>query len=378
MIMKGAPIYISELSPPNLRGTLLVLESVCIVSGVIISFYITYGTRHIANEASFRLPFGLQMVSATLLGVGIHFYPFSPRWLGLVGRKEECLQSLVRLRNVPATDDRIQAEYNGILTEVVVQKSLQEKHHPGVSGLKLEILGWLDLLKKKSWRRTAVAVGVTFFQQFSGVNAFIYYAPTLFESLGQSPEMALTMSGIFNILQLVGVILCFVVIDHVGRRPLAIYGALGGTITWGLMAVLSGLYSRDWTSNPAAGWAAVAMAFIFIIVFGLSYSCLGWILPAEVYTGTSRAKGVALATCVTWMSNFIVGVATPPMLDKIGFGTYIFYASFCAMGAVWAYFLVPETKGKTLEEMDGVFKDTAAQEEKEILRAMGSHRAGLE
>ncbi|RYN79441.1 hypothetical protein AA0117_g3438 [Alternaria alternata] len=363
----GAPIYISELSPPNLRGTLLVLESICIVSGVVISFYTTYGTRHIASEASFRLPFGLQMVSATFLGVGLLFYPFSPRWLALVGRKEECLQSLRRLRGLPETDPRVQAEYNAILTEVEVEKSIQEKHHPGVSGFKLEILGWLDLLKKKTWRRTAVAVGATFFQQFSGVNGFIYYAPTLFASLGQDPEMALTMSGIFNILQLVGVALCFVIIDHVGRRPLAIFGALGGAITWGIMAVLTGIYSDDWSANTSAGWAAVAMAFIFILVFGMSYSCLGWVLPAEVYTGSSRAKGVAMAVCVNWLCNFTVGVATPPMLESIGFGMYIFYGSMCFLASIWAYFLVPETMGRTLEQMDFVFGDNAAQEEREIL-----------
>lgn len=314
------------------------------------------------------MPFGLQMVSSTLLGIGIHFYPFSPRWLALVGRNDEALRSLAKVRCLPESDPRIQHEHKSILTEVMVQKSLQEKHHPGMSGLKLEILGWLDLFKPKSWRRTVVAVGVAFFQQFSGVNAFIYYAPTLFESLGQDPEMALIMSGIFNALQLVGVFICFLVIDHVGRRPLAIVGAVGGATTWGIMAVLSGLYSKDWEANTAAGWAAVAMAFLFILVFGTTYSPLGWILPAEVYTSTSRAKGVALATSVVWICNFIVGVATPPMLEGIGFGTYIFYACFCTMAAVWAYFLVPETKGKTLEEMDSVFKDTAAQEEKEVIQ----------
>ncbi|KAF2848193.1 general substrate transporter [Plenodomus tracheiphilus IPT5] len=366
----GAPIYISELSPPNLRGTLLVLESICIVSGVVISFYTTYGTRHIASEVSFRLPFGLQMVSATLLGVGLLFYPFSPRWLALVGRDEECLKVLTRLRGVAETDSRVQAEFNAILTEVKVEKAMQEKHHPGVSGFKLEMLGWLDLLKKKSWRRTAVAVGATFFQQFSGINGFIYYAPTLFASLGQDPDMALTMSGIFNVLQLVGVAICFVIIDHVGRRPLAIWGALSGATTWGIMAVLTGIYSDDWGRNPAAGWAAVAMAFIFILAFGMSYSCLGWILPAEVYTGSSRAKGVAIAVCVNWLCNFTVGVATPPMLESIGFGMYVFYGSMCAIGAVWAYFLVPETMGKTLEQMDFVFKDFAAKEERELFESV--------
>jgi hypothetical protein len=196
--MEGAPIYISEISPPNLRGTLLVLESIPIVTGVVVSFWITYGTRNIPSETSFRLPFGLQMLGSTILGIGVHLYPFSPRWLALVGRKEAALQSLQELRRLPASDPRIQAEYAAVLAEVEIQKLHQEKHHPGASDLRLEILGWLDLFTPKMWRRTVVAVGVAFFQQFSGINAFIYYAPTLFASLGQDPEMALIMSGIFK------------------------------------------------------------------------------------------------------------------------------------------------------------------------------------
>jgi hypothetical protein len=133
------------------------------------------------------------------------------------------------------------------------------------------------------------------------------------------------------------------------------------------MAVLTGIYSDDWSANTSAGWAAVAMAFIFILVFGMSYSCLGWVLPAEVYTGSSRAKGVAMAVCVNWLCNFTVGVATPPMLESIGFGMYVFYGSMCFLASIWAYFLVPETMGKTLEQMDFVFGDNAAQEEREIL-----------
>lgn len=380
MITKqGAPIYISEISPPNLRGTLLVLESISIVGGVVISFWITYGTRHLAGEASFRLPFGLQMVSATLLGLGIHFFPYSPRWLALVGRSDDALAALCRLRRLPADDERIAAEHHGILTEVAIQQKIQEKRHPGVKpgSVKAEVLGWLDLLKKKMWRRTVVGVGVAVFQQFSGINAFIYYAPTLFESLGQDAEMALIMSGIFNILQWVAVIVCFFIIDKVGRKPLAIFGGFSAGTAWIIMAALVGMYSDDWPAHPAAGWAAVAMAFMFVLVFGVSFSCLGWTLPAEVFTNATRAKGVALSTATVWLCNFIVGVATPPMIQDIGFGTYIFFGSFCILAGFWAIFLVPETKGKTLEQMDEVFKDTAAQEEKEILRAeiIEAHRA---
>ncbi|CAH0014899.1 unnamed protein product [Clonostachys rhizophaga] len=373
----GAPIYISEVAPPNLRGTLLVLESISIVSGVVISFFITYGTRHMEGEIAFRLPFGLQMVGSTLLGIGILFFPYSPRWLALVDRSDDALKSLERLRRLPPTDSRIQAEHVGIMTEVRVQRAVQAKNHPGKSWLQLELLGWLDLFRGPTLRRTYVAVGVAFFQQFSGINGFIYYAPTLFQSLGQSEEMSLIMSGVFNVLQLVAVIACFTIIDKVGRRPLAIWGALGGGIAWTVMAILSGLYSRDWSANPAAGWAAAAMAFLFVLIYGVSYSCLGWALPAEVYPNASRSKGVALATATVWICNFIVGIATPPMLEQIGYGTYIFFGAWCYIAVAWAYFLVPETKGKTLEQMDDVFNDSSAQEEREILQAQFAVEADL-
>ena len=125
------------------------------------------------GEISFRLPLGLQMVSAIILGVGLQFFPYSPRWLALVDRNDECLQSLCTLRRLPATDHRIQLEYTGILAEVKFQRALQERKHPGKGGLKLEIAQWLDLFSKKLWRRVAVGVGVCFFQQFSGINAFM-------------------------------------------------------------------------------------------------------------------------------------------------------------------------------------------------------------
>ncbi|KAL5338329.1 general substrate transporter [Aspergillus crustosus] len=362
-----APLYISEISPPNLRGTLLVLESVSIVSGVVIAYWITYATRLMDGEISYRLPLGLQMVCATLLGVCIHIFPFYPRWLALVGRSEESLTSLAKLRNLPTTDERVQIEYRGILTEITFQRLVEEKTHPGTQGWKLEVHNWLDLLKRRNWRRTAVAVGVSFFQQFSGINAFIYYAPTLFRSLGQSDDMSLILSGVFNILQLVGVFICIATIDRVGRRPLAMFGGFGCAICYMIIAILSGLFSDDWLSHTDAGWACVAFAFLFILIFGVSYSPLGWTLPSEVYTTASRSKGVALATCINWLSNFVIGVATPPMLETQGYRTYIFFTVWCVLAGVWAFLLVPETKGKTLEELDREFGDAEGVYERELM-----------
>ncbi|KAH0170944.1 hexose carrier protein, partial [Aureobasidium melanogenum] len=325
----GAPLYISEIAPPNLRGSLLVLESISICLGVVIAFWITYGTKELSGEIAYRLPLGLQMVCATLLGVCIHFFPYSPRWLASVGRNEEALSSLCKLRRLPDTDARVRTEYEGILAEVEFETAMQEKRHPGVRGIKLELLSWADLFTKKVWRRTAVGMGVAFFQQFSGINAFIYYAPTLFESIGQSSEMSLILSGIFNVLQLVAVAICFLIIDKVGRRPLAIFGGFAACIPYAIIAILSGLFDSSWMTHKAEGWAAVAMAFLFIMIYGVSYSPLGWCLPSEVFPNALRSKGVAVSTATVWLCNFIVGVATPPMIENIGFGTYVFFAAFC-------------------------------------------------
>lgn len=166
----GAPLYISEISPPHLRGALLVLESVSIVTGVVVAFYITYGTRFLDGEIAFRLPFGLQMVCATVLGIAIHIFPYSPRWLSLVNRDDESLASLSKLRRLPPDDERVQTEWRGIMAEVEFQKVVEQKMHPGKSGFRLEVAQWLDLFKKKTWRRTIVGVGVAFLQQFSGVS----------------------------------------------------------------------------------------------------------------------------------------------------------------------------------------------------------------
>lgn len=359
-----------------MRGTLLVLESISISAGVVIAYWITFGTRHMTGEACFRLPFGLQMVSATALGLGIHFFPYSPRWLTLVNRDAECLTSLTKLRNLPATDERVQIEYNSILSEVRFQKIVQERKHPGAKGLKLEILSWFDLFSKETWKRTAVGCGIAFFQQFSGINAFIYYAPTLFESLGQTSEMSLILSGVFNVLQFVAAIICFLLIEKIGRRPLAIGGAFGMTGAYVVIAVLSGVYSKDWQANMAAGWACVAMAFVFILLYGVSYSPLGWALPSEVFSTTSRSKGVALSTCVIWLSDFIIGLITPSMLANIEYRTYIFFAVMCFVAGVWAILLVPETSGKSLEEIDELFGDDSAKKEREIAAAaLGSPSA---
>ncbi|UPK91066.1 hypothetical protein LCI18_002001 [Fusarium solani-melongenae] len=352
----GAPLYISEIAPPNLRGSLLVLEAISIVIGAIIAYWITYATKELSGELAFRLPFGLQMVPALCVGLGIHFFPFSPR----------CLSALSKLRRVPITDDRVQTEWKGIVCEVRFQEEIIAKDHPTNNKFKLEILQWIDLFRPKYLKRTVIALGIPFFQQFSGINAFVYYAPTFFKALGQDDNMALILSGMVNICQLVAGIPTFLYLDKVGRRKLAIYGGIAMAVPHIIMAGVVGKFNNKWDSNQGMGWFGVALIYTYVLCYACSYGPLAWTLPAEVFPSSKRAKGVGAATSMIWLANFIIGVVVPEMVIKIGWGTYLFFGVFCTLAAIFSFFLVPETSGKSLEQISELFGDNHIVEEEAI------------
>lgn len=369
MLSMVAPLYISEISPPEIRGALLVLEEFSIVSGIVIAFWITYGTQYISDEWSWRLPFLLQILPGLILGIGIVFLPFSPRWLASKGRDQEALESLAKLRQLPTTDTRVLQEWYDIRAEVAFKKEISCERHPKLqdrsktSRIKLEIASWIDCFKRGCWRRTHVGIGLTFFQQFVGINALIYYSPTLFEQMGQGHSMQLILSGVLNITQLVGVTSSVWTMDRFGRRPLLLYGSAAMFVSHLIIAVLVGKFSNDWHNHRPEGWASVAFLFLYMLSFGASWGPVPWAMPAEIFPSSLRAKGVALSTCSNWLNNFIIGLITPPLVQNTGYGAYAFFAVFCLLSLVWTFFFVPETNGRSLEQMDHVFKDFSNEED---------------
>lgn len=369
MLSMVAPLYISEISPPEIRGALLVLEEFSIVSGIVIAFWITYGTQYISSEWSWRLPFLLQIIPGLILGAGIIFLPFSPRWLVSKGRDKEALESLAKLRQLPTTDTRVLKEWYDIRAEVAFKKEISRERHPKLqdrsktSRIKLEIASWTDCFKRGCWRRTHVGVGLMFFQQFVGINALIYYSPTLFERLGQDHSMQLILSGVLNITQLVGVASSVWTMDRFGRRPLLLCGSAAMFVSHLIIAVLVGKFSDDWQHHRPEGWASVAFLFFYMLSFGASWGPVPWAMPAEIFPSSLRAKGVALSTCSNWLNNFIIGLITPPLVQNTGYGAYTFFAVFCLLSLVWTFFFVPETNGRSLEQMDHVFRDFSNEEE---------------
>ncbi|KAF5227058.1 hypothetical protein FAUST_12017 [Fusarium austroamericanum] len=349
------PLYISEISPPEIRGSLLVFEQLSIVIGIVVAFWITYGTK---------LPFLLQILPGLLLGFGAIFLPYSPRWLASKDREEEALLNLAKLRALPESDPRVQGEFLDIIVEARFQASALRERHTNLTQrtdlggkIRLELFSWADCFKPGCWCRTLVGAGLMFFQQFTGINALIYYSPTLFGTMGLDFEMQLIMSGVLNATQLVGVLTSLWTMDRFGRRSILLVGSLLMFVPHLIIAILVGIFSKDWPSHTAEGWTSVAFLLCYMFTFGASWGPVPWAMPAEVFPSSLRAKGVAISTCSNWINNFIIGLITPPLVRSTGFGAYVFFAVFCLLSFVWVWFSVPETNGKSLEEMDEVFND---------------------
>ncbi|CEF86811.1 hypothetical protein FGSG_04700 [Fusarium graminearum PH-1] len=358
------PLYISEISPPEIRGSLLVFEQLSIVIGIVVAFWITYGTKGISNHWSWQLPFLLQILPGLLLGFGAIFLPYSPRWLASKDREEEALLNLAKLRALPESDPRVQREILDIIAEARFQASALRERHPNLTQrtdlggkIRLALFSRADCFKPGCWRRTLVGAGLMFFQQFTGINALIYYSPTLFGTMGLGFEMQLIMSGVLNVTQLVGVLTSLWTMDRFGRRSILLVGSLLMFVPHLIIAILVGVFSKDWPSHTAEGWTSVAFLLCYMFTFGASWGPVPWAMPAEVFPSSLRAKGVAISTCSNWINNFIIGLITPPLVRSTGFGAYVFFAVFCLLSFVWVWFSVPETNGKSLEEMDEVFND---------------------
>ncbi|KAI7663991.1 hypothetical protein KC322_g17036 [Hortaea werneckii] len=204
-----------------------------------------------------------------------------------------------------------------------------------------------------------------FFQQFMGCNAIIYYAPTIFGQLGLSGNTtSLLATGVYGIVNTLSTLPALFLIDKIGRRPLLMSGAVGTMLSLIVVAGIIGGYGGSLAQHKSAGYAAMAFIYIYDVNFSYSFAPIGWVLPSEIFNLGNRSKAMSITTSATWMCNFVIGLVTPDMLESISYGTYIFFAAFCLLAFFFALFIVPETRNKSLEDMDAVFGDNSAHEEK--------------
>ena len=284
-------------------------------------------------------------------------------------RPQEALAVLSHLRRLPPEHPLVISEYREIKVMVRFDEQTARSVSPDASNFKQHLLQYKSIFVRIGlFKRLSISCILQFFQQFTGINAVIYYAPTIFSSLGlDGTTTSLLATGVVGILNVVCTIPAILYLDVLGRRKTLILGALGMCMSHIIIAAITGVYSDSFAAHKSAGWAGVAFVYIFIANFAYSWGPVGWVLPSEIMPLSIRSKAMSISTSANWMMNFVVGRATPSMIRDIRFGTYVFFAVFCLLAAGWVYFFVPETKGKTLEEMDVVFKDECSRADKRRL-----------
>ncbi|KAK8064419.1 high-affinity glucose transporter [Apiospora phragmitis] len=370
------PIYNSEVAPPEVRGALVALQQLAITFGIMVSFWIDYGTNYIGGvtlgeqkDAAWLVPICLQLAPALLLFIGMIFMPFSPRWLIHHGREGEARKNLADLRGLPEDHELVELEFLEIKAQSLFEKRSVAEMFPHLREptnwniFKLQFVAIGALFKTKPMFKRVIVASVTmFFQQWTGINAILYYAPQIFQGLGlNGTEISLLATGVVGIVMFVATIPAVLYVDRLGRKPVLTIGALGMASCHYIIAILVAKNSMRWQEQRAAGWAACVMVWLFVIHFGI---LLGTLLL------DSRGRGLA-------MNNFIVGQVTPDLLQKIGYGTYLLFGILTTIGAAFIWFYVPETKRLTLEEMDVVFGSVGtAQADYERMEEI-NHEIGL-
>lgn len=315
------PMYNAEAAPPEVRGSLIALQQLAICFGIMVSFWINYGTNYLGgtgstqSDAAWLVPICLQLFPAVILLVGIIFMPFSPRWLVHHNREAEGRKVLASLRGLPEDHELVELEFLEIKAQSLFEKRTVAERWPRLQDpttwnvFKLQFVAIGSLFQSKSmFKRVIVATVTMFFQQWTGINAILYYAPTIFTSLGLgSNTISLLATGVVGIAMFLATIPAVLYIDKLGRKPVLTIGAIGMALCHIIIAVIVAKNRNDWEHHKAAGWAAVAMVWLFVVHFGYSWGPCAWIIVAEIWPLSSRSYGIALGASSNWMNNFIVG-----------------------------------------------------------------------
>ncbi|CAK9437117.1 uncharacterized protein LODBEIA_P15380 [Lodderomyces beijingensis] len=336
------PIYQSEISPPSDRGFYACAEFTGNIIGYAASIWVDYGFSFLDSNWSWRNPLIVQLVMGFLLWCGTFIIVETPRWLL---NHDHDLEGMVVIADMYADgdveDEHAKNEYRQIKEGVLIDR---------IEGGERSY----EYLFKRYAKRLSVACFGLMFAQLNGINLISYYAPMIFESAGWVGRQAILMTGINAIIYVLSTIPPWYLVDSWGRKPLLMSGALVMGIT---------LYTAGWSlhlNNEHTAAIVVTSIIIANAAFGYSWGGIGWLLPSEILPLSVRSKGAAIATATNWLSNFAVGLASPILLDEIKWKTYLIPATCCIVSFFAVWYLFPETKGLSLEEMGSVFDDKSS------------------
>lgn len=349
------PIYQSEITAPAIRGRMVSLQQWSITWGILIQYFVQFGCSYIDGVASFRIPWGLQMIPAIILSLGMLFFPESPRFLLDTGRDEKALQVLADPHGGgDKTNELVVLEYEEIKQQVLYERTQGAK-------------SYLDLLKPGNPRRVMLGMSIQMWSQLSGMNVMMYYIVYVFQGAGLTGRRSnLIADSVQYVLNVALTVPAIIYIDKWGRRPMLLTGTLlmgfwlflvgGLQARFGHWGELNG--NRVWaiTDNSAATRAVIVCSYLFVCSFAITMGPVSWTYPAELYSLKVRGKAVSLATASNWAFNTALAFAVPPGLNTIAWKTYFIFGTFNFAAFIHILFMYPETVGRSLEEVEEIFK----------------------
>ena len=322
------PMYIGEIAPADIRGRLVSLNQFAIIFGMLVVYFVNWG---IANgqplewidSVGWRRMFTSEAIPAGLFGVLLFFVPETPRYLALNHQDKKALAILSRING----NERAQE----ILDDI---KAAVEK-----SSAKLFSYGKIIIL---------IGILLSVFQQFVGINVALYYAPRIFESMGAGKDASLMQTVIMGLVNVIFTVVAILTVDKWGRKPLLMVGSIGMAI--GMFAIGTLAFMQ------IIGVSTLVFIIIYTASFMMSWGPICWVLISEIFPNKIRGKAVAMAVAAQWAANYFISSTYPAMMEFSSGLTYCFYGLMSVISFIFVWKMVPETKGKTLEEMQKMWK----------------------
>jgi SP family xylose:H+ symportor-like MFS transporter len=322
------PMYIGEIAPADIRGRLVSLNQFAIIFGMLVVYFVNYGIARgksidYINDLGWRLMFLSEAIPAGIFGILLFFVPETPRYLALKNQDEKAFRVLKKI--------------NGTEQAKIVLREIDQSVEtaPG---------------KLFSYGKIVILIGIllSVFQQFVGINVALYYAPRIFESMGAAKDASMLQTVVMGLINVIFTVIAIVTVDKYGRKILLMIGSIGMAI--GMFAIGGLAFMK------VIGISTLVFIIIYTASFMMSWGPITWVLISEIFPNKIRGKAVAIAVAAQWAANYLISSTYPAMMEFSGGFTYSFYGLMSILSFIFVWRMVPETKGKTLEEMEHLWK----------------------
>ncbi|KAI0828104.1 quinate permease [Hypoxylon sp. FL0890] len=356
------PMYSAEMAPKNIRGMLGSMFQFFFTLGVMTSYWIDYAvsTHMKPSTAQWQIPVGLQLAPGGILGLGMLLTKESPRWLAKKGRKEDAMKSLAWIRG--GTSLEVDEEFAEILASIEEEERITN----GVT--------WKELILPVNRMRVFLVIALQIGVQLTGNTSLAYYAPQVFAAVGAG-QNNLLITGFFGVVKVISCLFFLLfLVERIGRRGSLLGGAfLMGTYML-IIAVLTATHPPSASSSlTSTSIASITMIYLEAMSYNISWGPVPWVYMSEIFPSRIREAGVAIGTSTQWLFNFVFSQVTPHAVENLGWRTFLMFCIFNYSLVVFAWFFVKETKGKSLEEMEGLFGATATAIDVELVHDKARH-----